>query len=34
MKLLIRFSSPTMSKLFQTLVRVSDHYIKSTQKVL
>jgi hypothetical protein len=34
MKLVIRFSSPILSKPFQTLLRVSDHRMKSTQKVL
>jgi hypothetical protein len=34
MKLVIGFSSQTVPKLFQTSHRVSDHHIKSTQKVL
>jgi hypothetical protein len=34
MKLVIRFSSPIVSKPFLSLLRVSDRHIKSTQKVL
>jgi hypothetical protein len=34
MKLVIGFSSQTVPKLVQTSLRVFDHHIKSTQKVL
>jgi hypothetical protein len=34
MNLVIGFSGQTVSKPLQILLRVSDHHIKSTQKVL
>jgi hypothetical protein len=34
MKLVIGFSSPIVSKSFQSSLMVSDHHIKSTQKVV
>jgi hypothetical protein len=34
MKLVIGFSGQTVSKPFQTLLRVSNHHTKPTQKVL
>jgi hypothetical protein len=34
MKLVIGFSSQIVPKPLQTLLRVSDHHIKHTQKVL
>jgi hypothetical protein len=34
MKLVIGFSGQTVFKPFQTSLRVSNHHIKSTQKVL
>jgi hypothetical protein len=34
MKLVIGFAGQTMSKLFQTSLKLSNHHIKPTQKVV